>query len=612
MCGIAGYIGRTPLAEAVIAQTLPLMKRRGPDAQQSRSFQMPEHNHFLSLLHSRLSIIDLNERATQPFVYDHYILSFNGEIYNYIEVRKILEKEGLQFKTTSDTEVLAAALAFWGEDALDKLEGMWAFAWYDTRSGDLLLSRDRFGEKPLYYYRDDKGALFFGSEVKFIKSLKGSGFALNENHLKRYLVNGYKSLYKQPENFFKDIQEVKSGHCLKINMQLEVSEHNYWPIEYSIDESITFDQAVKETRDLLIRSVELRLRCDVPLAFCMSGGVDSNALISLAKRELNYDVHGFTIVNKDERYEEEDMVNASVQELGIKHTAIHLETGGFMENMRELVRHHDAPVYTATFYVYWLLQRAMAEKGYKISISGSAADELFSGYYDHHLLYLHDIQGQPNHFTQSVANWQEHIQPIVRNPYLQSHDTFINNPQERGHIYLDAANFETFLTDPWSESFFEETYRTDSLLKNRMLNELFNEATPIILHEDDSNAMYCSIENRSPFLDRDLFEYANKIPVQHLIRNGAAKAVLREAIRGIAPDVVVDNRRKIGFNVPIDSLIRLDNPQVRADLLSDSPIFDYIRRDKIEALISENHLPNSKSKFLFYFISAKLFLEENF
>lgn len=611
MCGIAGYMGRTPLEDSVVQRTLPLMKRRGPDAQKACSFQIPSENHFITLLHSRLSIIDLEERSTQPFFYGDYCLAFNGEIYNYIELRSVLAKEGFVFKTTSDTEVLAAALSFWGEDALDKLEGMWAFAWYDTRSGDLLLSRDRFGEKPLYYHRNDRGEIFFGSEIKFIKSLKGSGFALNENHLKRYLVNGYKSLYKQPENFFQGIAEVRPGHCLKLNVRLESKEYNYWPVRYHIDDSITFEDAVKTTREKLIRAVELRLRSDVPLAFCMSGGVDSNALISIAKRVLNYDVHGFTIMNEDERYEEKDLVNASVKALGIEHTAIPLDTSGFLENMRELVRHHDAPVYTSTFYVYWLLQQAMAEKGYKISISGSAADELFSGYYDHHLFYLRDIQDKPELFSQSLANWQKHIQPIVRNPYLQNFDTFIKNPEERGHIYLDAEYFSTFLTKPWSEDFFEETYRTDGLLKNRMLNELFHEATPIILHEDDSNAMYFSIENRSPFLDRDLFEYANAIPTEHLIHDGAAKAILREAVRGIAADEVMDNRRKVGFNVPIHSLVTLDDPGTRKALLADSPIFDYLRRDKIETLIEESRFPNSKSKFLFYFISAKLFLEEN-
>lgn len=610
MCGIAGYIGKAPLKNENVTQVLQLMRRRGPDAQAARHFSKPDNSHFASLLHSRLSIIDLNERSVQPFIYGDYILSFNGEIYNYLEVREVLQKEGLQFNTTSDTEVLAAALSYWGEGALDKLEGMWAFAWYDIKSGDLMLCRDRFGEKPLYYHRTDNGSLFFGSEIKFLSMLGDLKFDINANHVKRYLVNGYKSLYKQNENFYRDVYEVRPGYVLKINARLESKEFAYWTYNHSINHELSFEEAVSGVRERLIKSVELRMRSDVPLAFCMSGGVDSNALISIASRELGCDVHGFTIVNKDTRYEEEELVYASVKELGIRHTAIPLETEGFIDNMRKLVLHHDAPVYTATFYVYWRLQQAMAEQGYKISISGSAADELFSGYYDHHLFYLKDIQANKALFDQSLKNWEEHIQPIVRNPYLKKFDTFINNPEERGHIYLDAQYFQEFLIDPWSEDFFEEEFRTDSLLKNRMLNELFHEATPVILHEDDSNAMYFSIENRSPFLDRNLFEYANSIPVEHLVHNGAAKALLREAVRNIAPDVIINSRRKVGFNVPINDLINLQDNETRQMLLEDSPIFDYIRRDKIEELMNVADLPNSKSKFLFYFISTKLFLEE--
>ena len=143
-----------------------------------------------------------------------------------------------------------------------------------------------------------------------------------------------------------------------------------------------------------------------------------------------------------------------------------------------------------------------------------------------------------------------------------------------------------------------------------MLNEIFHESIPVILHQDDLNAMYYSIENRSPYLDRALFEFCNTIPTRHLVQNGAAKSVLREAVRGIVPDEILDNRRKVGFNAPIRDFLDVNNPDVRAYLLDDSPIFEHIRRDKITALLDKPELPNSESKFLFYFTSSKLFLEE--
>ena len=154
---------------------------------------------------------------------------------------------------------------------------------------------------------------------------------------------------------------------------------------------MSFEEAVAGARERLIRAVELRLRADVPLAFCMSGGVDSLALISIARNVFDYDVHGFTIVNSDARYEEQDMVEHAVERLGVRHTSIALDTEGFLPRLRELVRHHDAPVYTITYYVQWLLMQAIHEHGYRVSVSGTAADELYSGYYDHHLAYLREV-----------------------------------------------------------------------------------------------------------------------------------------------------------------------------------------------------------------------------
>jgi asparagine synthase (glutamine-hydrolysing) len=320
-------------------------------------------------------------------------------------------------------------------------------------------------------------------------------------------------------------------------------------------------------------------------------------------------VHGFTIVNSDERYEEQEMVEHAVQRLGVRHTAITLDTDDFLPRLRELVRHHDAPVYTITYFVQWLLMQSIHEHGYRVSVSGTAADELYSGYYDHHLAYLREVAGEPALAQASRAAWAEHVRPVVRNPYLSDPDLFVRDPAFRGHIYLGAEEFATYLTNGFSEGFDERDFSAN-LLRNRMLNELFAEAVPVILHEDDLNAMYFSIENRSPFLDRELFEHSLTIPTRHLVKDGRAKAVLREAMRGIAPDRVLDNRRKVGFNAPIHSLLDVDDPAVRAELLADSPVFEHVRRDKVAALLHKRDLPNSESKMLFNIVCAKFFLEE--
>ena len=372
---------------------------------------------------------------------------------------------------------------------------------------------------------------------------------------------------------------------------------------------MSYAEAVAAVRERVIRAVELRLRADVPLAFCMSGGVDSLSLISVAKRVFGYDVHGFTIANTDERYEEQDMVDYAVAELGLRHSSIPVRTDAFLPKLRALVRHHDAPLYTITYYAHWLLMESIAAHGYRISVSGTAADELFTGYFDHHLAYLREVRGDASLHERSRRAWLEHIAPIVRNPYLSNPELFIENPEERGHIYLDADTFAGYLRNGWHEA-FEERRFTGDLLRNRMLNELFYEAVPVILHEDDLNAMSFSIENRSPFLDRELYELAGGIPTRHLVRDGYAKAVLRDAMRGIVPDRVLDNRRKVGFNAPVLSFLDRDDPDVRAELLADSPIFEHVRRDRIAVLLDKDFLPNSESKFLFNFLNSKLFLEE--
>jgi asparagine synthase (glutamine-hydrolysing) len=606
MCGIAGYIGRRAIDGVLVEKCLSLMSRRGPDHRSYRQWHTADGRNVL-MLHSRLSIIDLDPRSNQPFGVDGRWIALNGELYNYVERRHTLEGCGERFTTSSDTEVLLRSIARQGWSVLDDCEGMWAFAFYDERAGVFSLCRDRFGEKPLYLYRDHDG-LYFGSEPKFIMALLGRRLKPNRRHLQRYLVNGYKSLYKRNETFFDELEELPAAHALHVGPVGERLER-FWNPRLGEDESLNYEASVKGVRERLIRSVELRLRADVPLAFCMSGGVDSNSLISIAKRELDYDVHGFTIMNTDARYEERDMIELAVRELGIRHASIPLRTGGFLSGLRELVRHHDAPVVTITYYAHWLLQESIAEHGYRISVSGTAADELFSGYFDHHLQYLADIRQSPKEHAAARLAWETHIRPITRNPLLSDADRFVKDPGFRDHIYFDAEGFADYLCKPERESFYEQCF-VPGLLRNRMLNEIFRETVPVILHEDDLNAMYYSIENRSPFLDRDLFEFCQKIPVRHLVRDARAKAVLRDAMRGIVPQPVLDNRRKVGFNAPIEDLLDVSDAVVRAEILADSPVFDMIRRDRVAALCEKRKLPNSESKFLFYFVNAKMFLEE--
>ena len=586
------------------------MIQRGPDGV-GFTRRTSRHGMETVLLHSRLAILDLSTHADQPFVTDQGALVFNGEIYNYRELQATLRDSGIQIRSSGDTETLARLISAQGISALESCEGMWALAWFDTEEGSLFIARDRFGEKPLYVLRQEDGSVFFGSEPKFIFALRGRTSKINMRQVRRFLVNGYKSLYKSRETFFEGLEELPPGHFARMSSGSDYVEAPYWIPPYSQSpEDMTFDAAVSGTKALLTRSVELRLRSDVPLAFCLSGGIDSNVLVGIAKRELNQDVHGFTIVNTDARYEELDMVMATVNELKLDHTTIPVDTLDFLPRLRNLIKYHDAPVFTITYFAQWLLLEAIAEAGYKVSVSGTGADELFSGYFDHHNAYLAYLSATKSpQYTAALNDWQRDVAALVRNPYLGNPDYFVDNPFSRQHIYLDADYFSTFLVQPFIEP-FSELVITGPLLRNRMANELLAESVPVILHEDDLNAMYFSVENRSPYLDSHLLDWSTLIPTEHLVQRGRAKAVLREAGRGLVPDQVLDNPRKVGFNAPIEDYLDLKSESVRSDLLSDSPIFDVVRKDRIAELLDSESLSNSRSKFLFNFISCKIFLEE--
>jgi asparagine synthase (glutamine-hydrolysing) len=288
---------------------------------------------------------------------------------------------------------------------------------------------------------------------------------------------------------------------------------------------------------------------------------------------------------------------------------IEVNSKDFLFDLKTMIQQHDGPVLTSSYYAHWLLVESISSHGYKIAVSGTAADELFSGYYEHHLAYLYEIRNDLELYEPALKAWNEYVKPLIRNPYLQDPDVFINTPDQRNYIYLNAEAFEKCLNFTWHESFSEKRF-TNDLLRNRMLNEMFFEIVPPILNQDDLNSMYFSVENRSPFLDRSLFEFCNQIPSQYLIKDGFNKIILRDAMRDIIPENVINSRRKIGFNASINSLIDLKDPNIQSSLLNDSPIFEYVCKDKIEELMRKERMPNSESKFLFNFISSKIFLEK--
>ena len=609
MCGISGYISnKNLLVDNNIQKTLNLMNRRGPDSQ--NFFKKDYSNKELALLHSRLNIIDLNERSNQPYIDNDFIIIFNGEIYNYIELRTQLLQKKYKFKTNSDTEVLLKCYQEYGEKCVDHFIGMWAFAIWDLRKKKLFISRDPFGEKPLYYFINDKG-FFFGSEIKFIKSLCKVEFTKNKEQIYKNLFFGYKSLHKTNETFFNNIFYLESSSNLTIDLNLKPEIKKYWKPTLKIKKNMTANEASDGVKEHLVNSLKLRMRADVPVAFCLSGGIDSGLLVSCAKKILKKEISTFSLIDKDERYNESENINELVTDLNIKSNLINLTNNknDFFDRLKKLTDYHDGPISTISYYIHSFLSENISKQNYRVAISGTGADELFTGYYEHFLLHFQSIQ-KTKYFDPNLENWKKDVLPNIRNEFLKDPFFYIKNPDNRDLVYESNFNLMKFSRIN-KKNDFKETNFCDELLRKRMLNELFNEVVPVILKHDDLNSMYYSIENRSPYLDRDLLDFSLTIPPHLLISDGFQKKVLRDAGKGILIDKIRNNKQKKGFNASINSVLDMSNPETLELIFNEkSEISEIINIKKVKEEVNKEFIPNHISKLLFSIITTKFFLED--
>ncbi len=616
MCGIAGYITKKKYFNFSFNKTSDnlkkLMKNRGPN--QQGSFQYNYSHSSINLFSSRLSIIDLDKRSNQPFKLKDLILIFNGEIYNYLEIKKFLINKKYKFKTQSDTEVLIKAYEYWGEECVKHFDGMWAFCIFDKKKNKIFLSRDNFGEKPFFYYIDGNN-LVFGSEIKYLKEILNKNIpkTINENKVYDYLAKGYKSLHKNNETFYKNIFELEQGSNLILNLKsfklIKKQYFNYKNLT-QIKTSNDPQENIENIKNLLTESMKLRLRSDVPLAFCLSGGVDSASLVSLCYKKFNLKPRCYSIIDSDQRYNEYNKINVLKKDLNCDVDFIKLKKEkniDFLDNLKNLIEYHNAPISTISYYIHSKISKKASEAGHKVIFSGTGADEIFTGYYDHFLFFLNSINNKKI-LRNEIINWKKYVKPLVRNKYLRDPNTFKKNPKFREHIFYDKNFIKKFLFKSKNQEFKEERY-SKNILKNRMINELFHESVPVILREDDLNSMYNSIENRSPFLSKNLVNYALSLPTNQYINNAITKFPLRSAMKGILHDAIRLDRKKIGFNSNLKSITNFNQNNLYDFLKQNKDLSDLINLSEIKKINFKSELTNSTSKFLFSAICLKIFLD---
>ena len=613
MCGIAGTISVLPIEDSHQNDVISTLSKRGPDGTQASEFQL-SNGACARFLFSRLAIIDLDNRAMQPMQFQEFIIMLNGEIYNYKELKRSLEEKfGEQdWKTSGDVEVALRYLYFNGIDSARDFDGMFAISLLDLRKDKLYLIRDFFGEKPLYFL-STLNLLYFASEPKTIWKLCKTKPKLNIAKLINYVINGYKAIYKDNEQFFAELQEVRAGEIVEFLKHELLSKRPLFPpstLRIEPNAILIRKDILTRIRSAVIRSVGRRLESDVPLALCLSGGIDSGLIAAIAKKDFGVSLNAYTLISKDERYSELNSSKEIASFLNLEHHLVHVGKVNFIERLRELIRYHEAPISTISYYVQSFLLERIHKDGFKVSLMGTGADELFTGYYDHHLLYLYELwHKHPSEHAAALIHWNKKILPLVRNPIYRNADLYIREPEFREHIFNSLESLKNQDSGIDTKEFSENSY-SESLLRNRMLNELFHEVVPVILKEDDRNSMFYSVENRSPFLSVDLLIECLAVDEIHLIHQGRTKSLLREAFDGYLPENILYSHRKIGFNAGFLELCDVGSSDFRMFLDDHSTFWNFINKEEAIKIFKSIHGSDNNNKAAFSLASAKVFFEE--
>ena len=567
MCGIAGIYNQTsgqPVMEQELAAMLHTMPHRGPDAS-----GIWRGARGIGLAHVRLAIIDLRPESNQPFASSDgdIVMTYNGEIFNYLELRQELKDLGHQFRTNSDTEVLLTAYRQWGQDVCRRLNGMWAFAIYDRRKDLLFCSRDRFGIKPFYYAMID-GRLIFASEVKALLAISRKLAVIDPgavSKLMRASIAGH-----VPEHFCRGVRRLPAAHNMIVERSGNPLLKRYWDYPATIDRSISFEAACERFRELLLDSIRLRMRSDVPVGTTLSGGVDSSTIVCLLRTFYNGEHQAFTAEFKGTEYDESVAAGHLASRLELTHHRIASLPFDFLGTLTRIVHHMDGPTQCSATVPLWNIMRSMRGR-IVVALEGQGADELLGGYYRQAPAAVFDAV-RAGHWRQAGR----HLQWLVRH----------SSPLRAGLELTRAIMPSSHLT--WRLLRGDESVYSGCLAKGpdkhadrgdapiypeSIANELRRNhegGLSTLLHYGDVISMAHSMESRLPFMDYRLVEFVFSLPGEFKIRDGSGKVLLKEAVRGLVPEFIIDNPYKLGFVVPIREWFR-DQPDetIYPVLLSD-------------------------------------------
>ncbi len=582
MCGISGLIkfDNSQISFDEIKQFTETLAHRGPDG--TSVILLNEDK--VALGHTRLSILDVSSLANQPMtdVFDRYTIVYNGEVYNFIEIRKQLEQFGYKFKTNSDTEVVLNAFHRWGHACLDYFNGMWAMAIWDNLSNSLFLARDRFGIKPLYYVKK-QNQFIFSSETNSFGNLFGFSKQFDLSNVKKVIADSF-SLEGNAMTIFSDIKSILPGHYLTVDINGSVETKRWWDTKSHLSETNEkYEKQVIKFKELLFDSCKLRLRSDVPIATALSGGLDSSTVYSILKsisssKEFKYSgripdsyLQAFSAIfpgtEQDEKKYAEFLLDSTKKNI----TWVQEDTDSLVSRIESSVKHLDF-IYNTPLFIGASVYKEMSQNGIKVSMDGHGVDEMMYGY----AFSIKELADNLIHYDAPLGNelWDIHSEMFL-------------DRQVRPGFYL--SQLEVQKNYIFKAKKFLKGFKNSNPINfgfDLMYNQFHSTMLPTILRNFDKISMQHGIEIRMPFMDYRLVSFVFSLPLSSKIGGGYTKKILRDAMKGLLPDEIRLRKNKMGLNAPMQTWFS-------------GPLKEYIN-DEVQSLsFQSNPLFNGKSWMAF-------------
>jgi asparagine synthase (glutamine-hydrolysing) len=578
MCGISGIISRKneAVSDSLLQKMNDAVAHRGPDGEgfyKGASFGFG---------HRRLSIIDLSENGSQPMFYGKgLVIIFNGEIYNYIELREELLAKGYAFSTNSDTEVILAAYRCWGENCVQRFNGMWAIAIYDEITQTIFCSRDRFGVKP-FYYTATEDFFVFGSEIKQLIPFQQQA-KLNVKVALDYLIAGLEE--HTDETFFEGIVKLTPGH----NLIYHLGTHEYrisrfYELIFSAAiNKLEKEQAIKLYRDGLSRSIALRLRSDVKVGTCLSGGLDSSSVAALAAGQFTA-ASGmkFTAIHARSSEKETDESHLAGEVADFCNLDLHIlepDTEDFFENLDEVIYTQEEPFGSPSVFMQYMVLKKARELGCIVMLDGQGGDETLLGYEKYYPAYLVSLGGikKWRGFMSSARNSK-----LSRKQVIQYFFYFTRYKIRLRHLKKRNRHFKPSVLNSYQSDTLKDLASTYLSMDKLQQLEISRTQLPHLLKYEDKNSMRNSVETRLPFLDYLLVETALSMNNEFKIKDGWTKYVLREGIEKDLPPSITWRKNKLGFNAPEKTWLDKMNTELVSEIQNSQALSVFIDKNRLD------------------------------